>query len=261
MFYCSLEKIRKQVEKTQKFFYKFIKQNARLSEQFHGWSNILDELFPVLSDVTLSHWNGDWLLHLSDVERAIKLFFAFDRTNYSHWAPLYLQDCLNLEQNFRLIFKEFIKKGSSRMFKHTHRKGRSSRPQVFCQGVLKIFAILTEKHLCRSLFLFLIKSLQHRCFSVNIVKFLRTPFWRANVYGCFGKDNSVPMNHALEEERNKMAKGKGGVIGFSKPKNTVAILDLINHEKKSSVYETAEWVMKINSWYVRALKIEKHWKT
>ena len=55
------------------------------------------------------------------------------------------------------------------------------------------------------------------------------------------------MNHALEKERNKMAEGKGGVIGFSKQKNTVAILDLINHEKKS-VYETAEWVRKINSW-------------
>lgn len=59
------------------------------------------------------------------------------------------------------------------------------------------------------------------------------------MYGCFGKGNSVPMNHALEKERNKMAEGKGGVIGFSKQKNTVAILDLINHEKKS-VYETAE---------------------
>ena len=56
MFYCSLEKTRKTGrENAKNFFDKFIKQNARLSEQFHGWSNILDELFPVLLDLTLSH--------------------------------------------------------------------------------------------------------------------------------------------------------------------------------------------------------------
>ena len=53
------------------------------------------------------------------------------------------------------------------------------------KAVLKNFAIFTGKHLCWILFLIklqvfrtaiLIKSLQHRCFPVNIAKFLRTVF-------------------------------------------------------------------------------------
>ena len=51
--------------------------------------------------------------------------------------------------------------------------------EVFCKkGVLKYFAIFTWKHLCWSLFAGLqacnfIKRLRHRCFPVNIAKFLR----------------------------------------------------------------------------------------
>ena len=62
-------------------------------------------------------------------------------------------------------------------------------------GVLKNFAICTGKNLCPSFFLikfqdcrpgFLFKNrLQRRCFSVNIAKFLRTPFLWNNSGSCF----------------------------------------------------------------------------
>ena len=58
---------------------------------------------------------------------------------------------------------------------------------MFCKkGVLRNFAKFTGKHLCQSLFfnkvagrspaILLKKRLWHRCFPVNFVKFLRTPF-------------------------------------------------------------------------------------
>ena len=64
---------------------------------------------------------------------------------------------------------------------------RSSRSQMFFKiGVLKNFSMFAKKHLCSSLFLiklgpwrpaFLLKKrFQHRCFPVNIAKFLRTAF-------------------------------------------------------------------------------------
>ena len=64
---------------------------------------------------------------------------------------------------------------------------RSSRPEVFCEnGVLRNFTKFTVKHLHHSLFFnkvaglrsatLLKKRLWHRCFPVNFVKFLRTPF-------------------------------------------------------------------------------------
>ena len=103
---------RKWVTRTRESFDKFIEESSKESKQFKYWSIVLDELYPVLCDLTASYRNGDWLLHLPAVERAIKLFFTFDRTNNTHLAPLYLQDCLKLKQKFRLIYEEFMEKGS-----------------------------------------------------------------------------------------------------------------------------------------------------
>ena len=98
------------VTRIRESFDKFVEESLKESEQFKYWSIFLDELYPVLCDLTVSHRNGN--VQLSAVERAIKLFFAFDRTNYSRWAPLYLQDCLKLEQKFPLIYEEFMERGS-----------------------------------------------------------------------------------------------------------------------------------------------------
>ena len=65
---------------------------------------------------------------------------------------------------------------------------RSSRPEVFCKkGVVRNFTKFTGKHLCQRLFFnkvadlrpatLLKKSLWYRCFPVNFVKFLTTPFF------------------------------------------------------------------------------------
>ena len=63
---------------------------------------------------------------------------------------------------------------------------RSSRQDVFCKkGVLRNLTKFTGKHLRQSLFFnkvageackFIKKEIWHRCFPVNFVKFLRTPF-------------------------------------------------------------------------------------
>ena len=55
---------------------------------------------------------------------------------------------------------------------------RGSRPELFCKkGVLRNFTKFTGKHLCQRLW--------HRCFYVNFVKFLRTPFLQDTSRGCF----------------------------------------------------------------------------
>ena len=66
---------------------------------------------PVLRDLTRSHRERNWQLHLSAVHRALNLFFAFDRTNYSRWVPLYYEDCVALEKNFPAIYSSFSQGG------------------------------------------------------------------------------------------------------------------------------------------------------
>ena len=69
---------------------------------------------------------------------------------------------------------------------------RSSRPEVFCKkSIVRNFTKFTEKHLRQKLFFnkvaglrpatLLKKSLWHRCFPVNFVKFLRTTFFIDNL--------------------------------------------------------------------------------
>ena len=63
---------------------------------------------------------------------------------------------------------------------------RSSGPEMFCKkSALKNLAKFTEEHMCQSFFFnkvshrtetLLKKSLWHRCFPVNLARFLRTPF-------------------------------------------------------------------------------------
>ena len=85
---------------------------------------------------------------------------------------------------------------------------RSSRPDMFCKkGVLKNFAKFTAIHLCQSLFFnkvadlrpttLLKKRLWHRCFPVNFVKFLRTPFFNGTPLCCFWTEKLILSTHFL----------------------------------------------------------------
>ena len=69
----------------------------------------------------------------------------------------------------------------------------SSRPEVFCKkSVLRNFTKFMGKHLCQSLFFNKVAGLRHatllkkgrwhRCFPVNFVKFLRTPFFMEQLW-------------------------------------------------------------------------------
>ena len=84
--------------------------------------------------------------------------------------------------------KYFYDKMDLKLFYFHVTNYRSSRPEVFCRkGLLRNFATFTGKHLCQSLFFNKVaglrpatlskKRLWHRCFPVNVAKFLRTPFF------------------------------------------------------------------------------------
>ena len=69
---------------------------------------IKSNIYPVLKDLNHSHREGDWMLHLSAIRRALPLLFVLDRVNYKRWLPMYFDDCLKLEEKFPLIFQNFM---------------------------------------------------------------------------------------------------------------------------------------------------------
>ena len=89
---------------------------------------------------------------------------------------------------------------------------RSSHPEVFCKkGILRNFAKFTGKNLSQSLFFNKVaglrpatlfkKRLWHRCFPVNFVKFLRTPFLTEHLRWLFLSIVSL-MNRILMDSCN-----------------------------------------------------------
>ena len=80
----------------------------KASNQFAFWSRFINKTYPVLRDLTRSHREGIWQLHLSAAQRALPLSFAFDRTNYKRWLPLYFEDCLSLPERYPLIHENFL---------------------------------------------------------------------------------------------------------------------------------------------------------
>ena len=89
--------------------FKNFKGNGEIeSKQFRFSYNFIERIYPVLRDVTRSHREGNWQLHLSAIKRALPLVLAFDRTNYKRWLPLYFEDCLILPKNIPLIHEEVI---------------------------------------------------------------------------------------------------------------------------------------------------------
>ena len=94
---------------------------------------------------------------------------------------------------------------------------RSNRPEVFCKkGALRNFTKFTEKHLCQSLLFNNVAGLRLwlRCFQLNFVKFVRTPFlteylwWLLLTYEQFVVEKMrKKCNWWLMSEKEKQRKG------------------------------------------------------
>ena len=48
------------------------------------------------------------MIQRSAVQRALPLSFAFDRTNYKRWLPLYFEDCLSLPERYPSTHENFL---------------------------------------------------------------------------------------------------------------------------------------------------------
>ena len=95
-----------------------------------------------------------------------------------------------------LLTWTFKKLSENFTFKYKYQVSVKQPPEMFYKkSVLRNSTKFTGKHLCQSLFFNKVADLSpatllknrfwHRCFLVNFVKFLRTPFYRTPLDDCF----------------------------------------------------------------------------
>ena len=99
----------------------FQTNREKASNQFVFWTGFITIIYPVLQDLTCSHREGNWPLHLSAVQCALPLSFVFDRTCYKHWLLLYFEDYLSLPERYSSIHENFFQ--GEFVVKLTKRKG------------------------------------------------------------------------------------------------------------------------------------------
>lgn len=76
-------------------------------ENVQYWTYFVDEIYPIQRDMTYAIRVGNWQLFVSTVHRALDLFFACGKTNYSREAPLFYEDCKDLERKFPQVYRAF----------------------------------------------------------------------------------------------------------------------------------------------------------
>ena len=99
----------------------FQTNGEKASNQSVFWNGFIKRIYPVLCDLTCSHREENWPLHLSALQCALPLSFVFDRTNHKCSLPLYFEDCLSLPERYPSIHENFLQ--GEFVVKLTKRKG------------------------------------------------------------------------------------------------------------------------------------------
>ena len=99
----------------------FKKAGEESSEIWKFWNIFTDQVMPVLINLTRSFREGNWLLHLQTIRKALPLFLNCNRTNYCRRTPIYFEDCLKLETKHPVLHQSFC--DGNFVVHHTKRKG------------------------------------------------------------------------------------------------------------------------------------------
>ena len=48
---------------------------------------------------------------MSSIQRCLPLFFAYGRTNYARYAPIFFEECIDLQRKFPILYEHFVDGG------------------------------------------------------------------------------------------------------------------------------------------------------
>ena len=69
-------------------------------------------MYPSVRDLTQALRIGDWDAYMWwAVQRSLPLFFAYGRTYYSRYGPIFFEECMNLKPKFPMLYEHFVHGG------------------------------------------------------------------------------------------------------------------------------------------------------
>lgn len=87
-------------------FRKFVDERRNQSESFKFWDNVLI-IIQIIQDLIRADRTGNWKLHCETMTKLLPLYHVFDHIHYLRWGSIYVQDILNLENDFPELFIKF----------------------------------------------------------------------------------------------------------------------------------------------------------
>ena len=76
------------------------------------WVSYID-IAEILLDLVRASREGDWLLHLSAIQRQIPWCFAYDKQNYARYLPVYYNEMTQLPESHPEVHDHFMNGGFS----------------------------------------------------------------------------------------------------------------------------------------------------
>ena len=83
-------------------------EEGKKDATFNFWSSYLDMVENVLLFIRATR-EGDWQLHLASVRALLPWMFAYDRTNYARYLPVYWMEMSQLPTTHPYIYEELMK--------------------------------------------------------------------------------------------------------------------------------------------------------
>ena len=73
---------------------------------------------------------GDWILYIESIRSFLPWAFAYDRQNFARYLTLHLMEMVNLEENHRCIYDDFMKSNFSVQMSDYNTFGRLEADKV-----------------------------------------------------------------------------------------------------------------------------------
>lgn len=94
-------------------FFQHLKQfqdhSKSLSDTFAFWNEFIEMVLILLRFVRAER-DGIWELHIDSLSEMLPYFFAYDISNYAHWASVYIADMKAFEVTAKYVYDEFVQR-------------------------------------------------------------------------------------------------------------------------------------------------------